>query len=92
MGLRCPGIGEEDLTFGKDVLLDLSKKAKFAFLCANLLDESTGKRLFQASMIKEVNGLRIGLFSVLGPDLFTLPDDPRKKGLTLRNPTKSSAN
>jgi len=88
MGYDALGIGEEDLTFGKEVLLDLSRKAKFPFLCANLFDESTGKRLFQASMIKEVNGLKIGLFSVLGPDLFTLPDDPRKKGLTIRNPNE----
>jgi len=86
MGYDAIGIGDDDLTLGKEFLLDISKKANFPFLSSNLLNEASGKALFQSSLIKEINGLRIGIFSLLSPDFFTGPSDPRKKGLSIRQP------
>jgi 2',3'-cyclic-nucleotide 2'-phosphodiesterase (5'-nucleotidase family) len=86
IGYDAMGIGDDDLTLGKEFLLDISKKANFPFLSSNLLDEASGKILFQSSLIKEINGLRVGIFSLLLPDFFTGPSDPRKKGLTIRQP------
>jgi 2',3'-cyclic-nucleotide 2'-phosphodiesterase (5'-nucleotidase family) len=85
-GYDAIGIGDDDLTLGKEFLLEISKKANFPFLSSNLLNEASGKVLFQSSLIKETNGLRIGIFSLLSPDFFTGPSDPRKKGLTIRQP------
>jgi 2',3'-cyclic-nucleotide 2'-phosphodiesterase (5'-nucleotidase family) len=85
-GYDAIGIGDDDLTLGKEFLLEISKKANFPFLSSNLLNEASGKVLFQSSLIKEINGLRIGIFSLLSPDLFTGPSDPRKNGLTIRQP------
>jgi 2',3'-cyclic-nucleotide 2'-phosphodiesterase (5'-nucleotidase family) len=85
-GYDAMGIGDDDLTLGKEFLLEISKKANFPFLSSNLLNEASGKVLFQSSLIKEINGLRIGIFSLLSPDFFTGPSDPRKKGLTIRQP------
>lgn len=90
MGYEALGIGDDDLTLGKGVLLDLSKKANFPFLSSNLYDETSGKILFQSSLIKEVRGLRIGIFSLLLPDLFTNQSDPRKKGLSIRPPIETA--
>jgi 2',3'-cyclic-nucleotide 2'-phosphodiesterase (5'-nucleotidase family) len=90
MGYDALGIGDDDLTLGKEFLLDISKKANFPFLCSNLLDEASGKNLFQPFLIKEINGLRIGLFSLLSPDFFTSPSDPRKKGLNFRSPIETA--
>jgi 2',3'-cyclic-nucleotide 2'-phosphodiesterase (5'-nucleotidase family) len=86
MGYDAIGIGDDDLTLGKEFLLDISKKANFPFLSSNLLDEASGKALFQSSLIKEINGLRIGIFSLLSPDFFTGSSDPRKKGLSIQQP------
>jgi len=86
MGYDAMGIGDDDLTLGKEFLLEISKKANFPFLSSNLLDEASGKTLFQSSLIKEINGLRVGIFSLLLPDFFTSPSDLRKKGLTIRQP------
>ena len=86
MGYDAMGIGDDDLTLGKEFLLEISKKANFPFLSSNLLNDASGKVLFQSSLIKEINGLRIGIFSLLSPDFFTGPSDPRKKGLTIRQP------
>ena len=90
MGYDAMGIGDDDLTLGKEFLLEMSKKANFSFLCSNLLDETSGKNLFQTSLIKEINGLRIGMFSLLSPDFFTSPSDPRKKGLNFRSPIETA--
>ena len=90
MGYDAMGIGDDDLTLGKDFLLEISRKASFPFLCSNLLDEASGKNLFQTSLIKEINGLRIGLFSLLSPDFFTSSSDPRKKGLIFRSPLETA--
>ena len=86
MGTDAIGIGDDDLTFGKEFLLECSKKAAFPFLASNLIDEKSGKPLFQPHLIKEVNGLRIGMFSLLSPEVFLGGADPRLKGLTLRPP------
>jgi 2',3'-cyclic-nucleotide 2'-phosphodiesterase (5'-nucleotidase family) len=86
MGYDAIGIGDDDLTLGKEFLLDISKKANFPFLSSNLLDEASGKALFQSSLIKEINGLRIGIFTLLSPDFFTGSSDPRKKGLSIQQP------
>ncbi len=90
MGYDAFGIGDDDLTLGKEFLLEISRKANFPFLCSNLLDQPSGKNLFQTFLIKEINGLRIGMFSLLSPDFFTNPSDPRKRGLNFRLPIETA--
>jgi len=91
MGYDALGIGDDDLSLGKDILLETSKKANFPFVSSNLFDEESGKPLFQTHFVKELNGLRIGIFSLLSPDFFN-PTDPRKKGLTIKPPTEVAQN
>ena len=86
MGYDAIGIGDDDLTLGKEFLMNISKKASFPFLSSNLYDEATGKTPFHSSLIKEVHGLRIGIFSLLSRDFFTNPSDHRNKGLNIRPP------
>jgi len=90
MGYDAIGIGDDDLTLGKEFLLEISKKANFPFLSSNLLDEASGETLLQSSVIKEVKGLRIGIFGLLSPDFFTNPSDPRRKGLNIRPPVETA--
>ncbi|MGZ3513401.1 MAG: hypothetical protein ACXU93_05590 [Thermodesulfobacteriota bacterium] len=88
MGYDAIGIGDDDLTLGKEFLLEISKKVSFPFLSSNLFDETSGKNLFQLSLIKQVHGIRVGIFSLLSPDLFTNPSDQRRKGLNIRPPSE----
>jgi len=90
MGYDVMEIGDDDLTLGKEFLLRIARKANFPFLCSNLLDEASGKNLFQTFLIKEINGLRIGLFGLLSPDFFSSPTDSRKKGLIFRSPIETA--
>jgi 2',3'-cyclic-nucleotide 2'-phosphodiesterase (5'-nucleotidase family) len=90
MGYDALGIGDDDLNLGKEFLLGISKKANFPFLSSNLIDEESGKNLFTPYVLKEVNGLRIGIFSLLSSDSFQGQGDPRRKGLVLKSPAETA--
>jgi len=90
MGYDVLAIGDDDLTLGKEFLLEMSRIANFPFLSSNVIDESSGKHLFQTHLIKKINHLRIGIFSLLGPDTFPNPYDPRRKGITVRSPIETA--
>jgi len=85
MGYHAIGIGDDDLSLGKKFLIDLSKTSNITFLSSNVIDEDSGKPLFQRYVIKEVNGLKVGIFSLLSQDVFLGLSDPRKKGLIIRD-------
>jgi len=90
MGYDALGIGDDDLTLGKEFLVEISKKAKFPFLSSNLFDEASGKPLFQPYLIKEIHGIKIGIFSLLSPDFLPGSTDPRRKGLVIRPPVETA--
>jgi len=90
MGYDALGIGDDDLTLGKDFLMEMSKKAQFPFLSSNIINEDSGKLLFQPYLVKEIAGMKIGIFSLFSPDLFTGPNDLRKKGLVFRDPVETA--
>ena len=90
MGYHAIGIGDDDLSLGKKFLIDLSKVSQIPFLSSNVIDEDSGKTLFQRTVIKEVKGLKVGIFSLLSQDVFLGPSDPRKKGLIFRDPVETA--
>lgn len=90
MGYHAIGVGDDDLTLGKEFLVELSKTSRIPFLSSNVVDEYSGKPLFQRYVIKEVNGLKIGIFSLLSPDTLISLSDPRKKGLIIQDPVETA--
>jgi 2',3'-cyclic-nucleotide 2'-phosphodiesterase (5'-nucleotidase family) len=90
MGVDALGIGDDDLTLGRDFLVEMAKKAQFPFLSSNIINEDSGKLLFQPYFLKEIAGMKIGIFSLFSPNLFTDPNDPRKKGLVFRDPVETT--
>jgi len=88
MGYHAIGIGDDDLNLGKKFLVGLSKVSKIPFLSSNVIDEDSGKPLFHRYLIREVNGLKVGIFSLFSQDVFLGPSDPRKKGLIFRDPVE----
>jgi len=90
MGYHAMGIGDDDLSLGKRFLAELSKASKMLFLSTNVIDEDSGKTLFQRFVLKEVRGLKVGIFSLLSPEVFIGASDPRKKGLIFRNPIETA--
>ncbi len=90
LGYDALGIGDDDLSLGKEFLMGIAKKAKFPFLSSNIMDEESGKLLFPPYLLKRINGLRVGIFSLLSPDSFLGQGDQRRKGLIFRSPAETA--
>ncbi|MCX5917121.1 MAG: multiheme c-type cytochrome, partial [Deltaproteobacteria bacterium] len=78
MGYDAFTPGEVDLSWGVAELKKMEKKAKFSILLANLQDLKTKKPVFQPYLIKEMRGIRVGLFGLLS-NRFSGSLDPHDK-------------
>lgn len=92
LGYDALGIGDDDLSLGKDFLVDLSRKAGFPFISSNLINQETRQTLLQTHVIKETGGLRIGIFSLLSPYFFSGESDARIRGVAVRPPLEEARN
>jgi 2',3'-cyclic-nucleotide 2'-phosphodiesterase (5'-nucleotidase family) len=66
VGYDAVTAGNHDFDLGKDVFINLAKRAKFPILSANLIDKSTDSvfSYIKPYVIKEEAGLRIGIFGI----------------------------
>jgi 2',3'-cyclic-nucleotide 2'-phosphodiesterase (5'-nucleotidase family) len=62
-------IGDNDLILGVEYLRALQKYSKIPFLSANIREKETGKPIFTPYLVKEMDGIRIGIIGVLTPDI-----------------------
>lgn len=90
MGYDAIGIGDDELALGKSFLTELSKTVPVRFLSSNVMDEGSGNPLFQRYLVKDVNGIKVAVFSLLSPNVFTSQSDSRKKGIVLREPFQTA--
>lgn len=67
MGTVAMAVGARDLTLGVDFLKARTKKAKMKLLSANLVD-ANGARLFPASTVVTVGGVKFGIIGLSPPD------------------------
>lgn len=65
MGYQALGVGPAELQHGLPALKELAGKARFPFLCANLVSSATEEPVFEPYTIVEVAGLRIGIYAVI---------------------------
>ncbi len=63
MGCDALNIGAYDLALGVDFLRKQEKRAKFPFISANIMDKH-GKPIFTPSIVKHINGVKVGIFGI----------------------------
>jgi hypothetical protein len=85
MGYDVVNVGEKDLMMGFKFLSDVSQKAKFHFVSANLVDKKTQRGVFKPYVIKEIAGLKIGIIGFID-DQFNPTLQERDPGLTILEP------
>ncbi|MBN1572409.1 MAG: hypothetical protein JW984_04350 [Deltaproteobacteria bacterium] len=66
IGYDIVNVGQNDLAGGLDYLKELTESASFTPISANLLSVGTMEPVFKATVVKEVEGKRIGFFGVMG--------------------------
>lgn len=92
IGYDAMAAGNHDFEWQSPDTLRNLKASRFPWICANLVDEKTGKPFLQTHVIREVGGVRIAFFALVAP----LIDNPRYKaarelGLKYADATKVAA-
>ena len=65
LGTDAVGLGDRDLRFGLHYLRDRVKHTGLPVVCANLYEKSTRKSAFPPYLIKNVNGVKVGIFGLI---------------------------
>jgi 2',3'-cyclic-nucleotide 2'-phosphodiesterase (5'-nucleotidase family) len=68
MGVVAVNVGDADLIQGLDLLREEARQG-LPLISANLVDARTGKPVFAPFVVKEVSGMRLAFFGLLGPKL-----------------------
>jgi hypothetical protein len=89
MGYAVVNVGEKDLMMGFKFLSDVSQKAKFSLISANLLDKKTGKSIFRPYVVKEIAGLKVGILGLMD-DQFNPTLQEKDSGLIISEPLATS--
>jgi 2',3'-cyclic-nucleotide 2'-phosphodiesterase (5'-nucleotidase family) len=86
MGADAITLGEGDLLWGMDTLSEIIKDAEFPVVVANLIDKGSGAPVFRPYVVRQIQGLRVGIFG-----LFPRPRskaEGRLNGITTLEPVK----
>jgi hypothetical protein len=89
MGYDVVNVGEKDLMMGPKFLCDVSQKAEYPFISANLVDKKTEKTIFKPYVSREIEGIKIGIFGLLD-DIFNASLQEKEPGLTILEPLLTS--
>ena len=90
LGYHALNIGDTDLGLGIEYLRDLQRTSKIPFLSANLKEKKTEKSVFRPYLIKEIEGIKIGILGLITPEI---PPNIQKelKDYFIENPMKAAA-
>lgn len=87
MGVDAVGVAPRDLQFGVGYLLAEARRARMPLLCSNLMLRATGRPLGATSLLIERDGVRVGVFALLG-DRFDL--GPARDSLQVLDPENTA--
>jgi hypothetical protein len=89
MAYDAVNVGEKDLMMGFKFLSEVAQKAKFPILSANLVDKNSQKAVLKPYVIREIAGLKIGIFGLMD-DLYNPTLHEKEPSLTLLDPLSTS--
>lgn len=88
-GYDCMTIGNHDFNYGQERLLELKNISKVEMVSANVLNEK-GESLFTPYVIKEIDGVKIGIFGLTTPETAYKTSPKNVEGLTFADPIEIS--
>lgn len=77
--------GNHDFNYGSDRLLELQKSMRFPLLAANVTKKLTGGNAFKPYIIKEIDGVKIGIFGLTTPETATKTNPNNVRTLDFRD-------
>ena len=86
IGYLAMVLGNDEFNFGQTRIKELEKMANFNFLAANLQPQ-----LVDSYIIKEADGIKVGIFGLVTPTTIEKTHADNIKGLTFRDPYQTAA-
>lgn len=83
LDLDAIGVGERDLRFGVSFLQQQAKRTTVPVISSNLNFKSQGKTVFPPYLIKQVGGVKVGMFALISPKV---PLGPAQDSLSVLDP------
>ncbi|RKD30065.1 5'-nucleotidase C-terminal domain-containing protein [Thermohalobacter berrensis] len=81
--------GNHDFNYGQERLTELSNKAKFPIVAANI-EKEDGSKFLKPYTIKELNGVKVGIFGLATPETTYKTHPNNVKGLKFTDPVKAA--
>lgn len=88
LGLDAVGVGDRDLKYGVEFLTEHAKKHALPVVSANLVYRANKQPVFPAYVLKQVGGVKVGMFSLLSPEVDL---GPSRDALGVREPMQAAA-
>lgn len=89
VGYNAMAAGNHDFNYGYQRLIELSKRAKFPVLSANT-KKTDGSRILEPYVIKEVDGVKLGIFGLTTPETAYKTHPNNVEGLTFTDPAEEA--
>ena len=86
IGYDAMTLGNHEYNFGLAVLEKARSEAKFPWLSANTYRTGTDETAFPPYLVKEVEGVRVGILGLTTPGIPNWEDPPNFAGLEFRDP------
>ncbi|MGL6064894.1 MAG: bifunctional metallophosphatase/5'-nucleotidase [Fusobacteriaceae bacterium] len=85
MNLEAMALGNHDFNYGQNRTLELNKMGKFEMLSANTMNED-GSNFITPYIIREIEGVKIGIFGLTTPETHYKTSPKNVEGLTFESP------
>ena len=86
LGYDALAVGNHEYNFGLDVLNKARREAKFPWLSANTYKVGTQETYYQPYILKEANGVRVGILGLTTAGVPNWENKPNYAGLEFRAP------
>ncbi|MBD1379914.1 5'-nucleotidase C-terminal domain-containing protein [Metabacillus arenae] len=90
IGYDSMAAGNHDFNYGYKRLLELEEMADFPVLSANVIYEETGELVLDPYTIKNVNGVKLGIFGLSTPETHYKTHPKNVEGLKFTDPVKAA--
>lgn len=85
MGYSVLVPGNHDFNYGYEQLLNLEKVADFDILAANIVKKDSGENALKSNIIKDMNGIKVGIFGLATPETKYKASPKNTEGLEFKD-------
>lgn len=89
IGVDALSPGNHDFNYGYDRLKELEDDMDFPILAANVVDKS-GENVFESYIVKEMDGLRVGIFGLSSPETYYKTNPKNVEDIDFTDPVEAA--